>query len=262
MGHPVTAEADLNPYPSRSRNPQGRSRWARQLSRGAEMTNPACWSSPSAASVIGSVPGWPSGIPGPRVDAVAVPIRRLADDRCVVVAAEYDHPELFEAVDRAAFAWRRPWFPVLLDHPYLRCGPVVVPTEPPVIGASGAVVASTRRPRACGTTTSHRPCPAAPTGSAGTPATTSGWPLAWRSGRSPTRGRPDGPPGGWVRTVALADGAPQRAGVVAVDGCDRCRPASAPDGTGSPSRSRSTRFGHGVPSTTYTLERRGGSHGR
>src|SRR6185436_18562784 len=32
-----------------------------------------------------------------------------------------------EVVDRAAFAWRRPWFPVLLDEPYLRCGPVAVP---------------------------------------------------------------------------------------------------------------------------------------
>src|SRR3954453_15107848 len=49
------------------------------------------------------------------------------DTDVLVVAAEYDHPELFEAVERAAFAWRRPWFPVLLDHPYLRCGPVVVP---------------------------------------------------------------------------------------------------------------------------------------
>lgn len=33
-------------------------------------------------------------------------------------------------------------------------------------------------------------------------------------------------PGGWVRTVGLSDASVQRAGVVAVDGCTRCRSAA------------------------------------
>lgn len=45
----------------------------------------------------------------------------------LVVAAEYDDAPLVELVERAAFAWRLPWFPVLLEQAHLRCGPVVIP---------------------------------------------------------------------------------------------------------------------------------------
>ena len=46
-----------------------------------------------------------------------------------VLAAEWEADELVEMVESSAFAWRRPWFPVLLDHPHLRVGPVVVPGQ-------------------------------------------------------------------------------------------------------------------------------------
>jgi bacteriocin biosynthesis cyclodehydratase domain-containing protein len=146
----------------------------------------------------------------------------------IVVAAEYDHPELFDAVERSAFAWRRPWFPVLLDHPYLRCGPVVVPSR------TACHRCFRRRRRQHARTPrmwdDYRP-PALP-GSADRVRGYAAHHVGLATGLavravadavSPT----DDPPGAWVRTVGLVDGAPHRAGVVAVDGCDRCRPPRA-----------------------------------
>ena len=180
----------------------------------------------------------------------------------LVVAAEYDHPELFEAVERAAFAWRRPWFPVLLDHPYLRCGPVVVPSRT----ACHRCFRRRRRQHAKtpGLWDDHQP-PALP-GSADRVRGYAGYHVGLAAGLAvravaDALAGPGGSPGAWVRTVGLVDGAPQRASVVAVDGCERCRPArSGRDWLAVGVAVDALRAG--VPSTNDTLVPIGGSHVR
>ncbi|MFB6397432.1 TOMM precursor leader peptide-binding protein [Polymorphospora lycopeni] len=142
------------------------------------------------------------------------PVSRPAAD-IVVLAAGHDRPALADAVDRAAYAARRPWFPVLLDHPHLRCGPVVVP------GRTACHDCFQRRRRQHGgpdTGTVERPIPGYADHHVGLAVA-----LARRAVRdawAPSGERP----GGWVRTVDLVTGTTGRHGVVAVDRCPRCRP--------------------------------------
>ncbi len=144
----------------------------------------------------------------------------------LVLAADHDDAELVELVERAAFAWRRPWFPVLLEQAHLRCGPVVVP------GRTACHQCFRRRRR------QHAAQPAA-WGDTPAPA------IAGDRVRGYARHHVEiaaglaaqavddafaptvEAPGGWVRTIGLADGAVTRAGVVAVDACARCRDAGA-----------------------------------
>ena len=182
----------------------------------------------------------------------------------LIVAAEYDHPELFEAVERAAFAWRRPWFPVLLDHPYLRCGPVVVPSRT----ACHRCFRRRRRQHAKtpGLWDDHRP-PALP-GSADRVRGFAGFHVGLATGlavRAVADARNDsgGPPGGWVRTVGLVDGVPQRSGVIAVDGCQRCRPPRAGRDWLAVATAVDARLAEAVdPSTHDSAAALGGSHDR
>jgi bacteriocin biosynthesis cyclodehydratase domain-containing protein len=148
----------------------------------------------------------------------------------IVVAADRPPAVVAEVVDRAAFAWRRPWFPVLLDEPYLRCGPVVVP------GRSACHRCFTRRRRQHAQAADAWTDPTTPA-LPGTAARVSGFAdhhvdlavgLA-RQARRDAAQAGDGPLPAWVRTVRLTDGVPSRAAVVAVDGCDRCRPPRDPD---------------------------------
>jgi bacteriocin biosynthesis cyclodehydratase domain-containing protein len=137
-----------------------------------------------------------------------------------------------ETVERCAFAWRRPWFPVLLEHPYLRCGPVVIPSH------TACHLCFRRRRRQHAKTLelwSDRP-PAAVAGSA---EEVRGFAdhhvllavgLALQAAREALDPEPAAP-GGWVRGYGLTDGAVFRAGVIAADQCRRCRPARSPDAT-------------------------------
>ncbi|MGY0232125.1 TOMM precursor leader peptide-binding protein [Longispora urticae] len=146
----------------------------------------------------------------------------------LVLAAGYDEPPLVEMVERAAFAWRRPWFPVLLEHAQLRCGPVVVP------GVTACHVCFRRRRRQHAKSPelwADTPAPVLP----GTRERVTGWApyhvelgvgLAVRAVADAVEPTLEAP-GGWVRTVGLVDGGVRRAGVVAVDACGRCRDASA-----------------------------------
>ncbi|GIG60002.1 hypothetical protein Lfu02_43740 [Longispora fulva] len=148
----------------------------------------------------------------------------------LVVAAEYDDPGLVELAERAAFAWRRPWFPVLLEQAQLRCGPVVVPGR---TACHGCFRRRRRQHAKSPELWADTPAPVLP----GTRPQVTGWAehhlglgvgLAVRAVHDAVRPT-DEAPGGWVRTVGLVDGGVQRAGVVAVDGCVRCRDAMARD---------------------------------
>jgi bacteriocin biosynthesis cyclodehydratase domain-containing protein len=144
----------------------------------------------------------------------------------LVLAADHDDAVLAEMVERAAFAWHRPWLPVVLEQASLRCGPVVTP------GRSACLACFRRRRRQHAVDASVW---------ADAPATAvfgdrvTGWAhhhaglavaLATAALGEAFAEHP-APPGAWVRTVGLADGSVGRAGVVPVDGCARCGNAAA-----------------------------------
>jgi bacteriocin biosynthesis cyclodehydratase domain-containing protein len=145
----------------------------------------------------------------------------------LVLAAEYDDAGLVDLLDQAAFAWRRPWFPVLLESAQLRCGPVVVP-------GGGACHRCFRRRRRQHARNPRLWPDRQPDAVPGSSPRVSGYAphhvgiavaLATEAVRDATAG-PAGPaeaPGAWVRTVSMVDGSVSRAGVLAVDGCFRCR---------------------------------------
>ena len=144
----------------------------------------------------------------------------------LVVAADRDNVGLCELTERAAFAWRRPWFPVLLEQAQLRCGPVVVP------GRTACHVCFRRRRRQHAQNPGvwrDLPAPAV----AGD--RVRGWArhhvdiAAGLAVQAVTDAFDPEPrfPGAWVRIVGLADTTVNRSGVVAVDGCPRCRDAAA-----------------------------------
>lgn len=145
----------------------------------------------------------------------------------LVVAADHDYVDLIELVERAAFAWRRPWLPILLEQAQLRVGPAVVPRRT----ACHACFRRRRRQHARNPQVwADIPGPAV----AGSSPKVTGYAdhhvglaygLAVRAIADLTDPT-DEAPGGWVRTVNLIDGAVSRAGVVAVDGCGRCRDAA------------------------------------
>lgn len=145
----------------------------------------------------------------------------------LVVAADHDDVALLEMTERAAFAWRRPWLPVLLEQTHVRCGPVVVP------GRTACHTCFRRRRRQHARNPELWADTVAPA-VAGTSQRVRGFAdhhvglaygLAVRSIADATEPT-DEMPGGWVRIVGLVDGAVSRAGVVAVDACDRCRDAT------------------------------------
>jgi bacteriocin biosynthesis cyclodehydratase domain-containing protein len=144
----------------------------------------------------------------------------------LVLVADHDDPALAEMVERAAFAWCRPWLPVVLEHASLRCGPVVTP------GRSACLACFRRRRRQHAVDASVW---ADPPGTAVIGDRVTGWAhhhaglavaLATAAIGDAFEENP-APPGAWVRTVGLADGSVGRAGVVPVDGCARCGNAAA-----------------------------------
>lgn len=60
-------------------------------------------------------------------------------DADVVVAAMWrPEPALADRVDAIAFAEGKPWLPVVLEHPFLRVGPFVSPSDGPCHGCYAA----------------------------------------------------------------------------------------------------------------------------
>lgn len=49
------------------------------------------------------------------------------DSRAAIVSMWRPYPTACEEADALAFQQQRPWLPVVMDHPYVRVGPVVVP---------------------------------------------------------------------------------------------------------------------------------------
>jgi bacteriocin biosynthesis cyclodehydratase domain-containing protein len=145
----------------------------------------------------------------------------------LVATISHDNAPLVELVERAAFAWRRPWLPVLLEQAHLRCGPVVVP------GRTACHVCFRRRRRQHALNPelwTEIPLPAL-----GSKNQVTGWAdhhigiavgLVAQAVSDAVEPTPEAP-GGWVRTVDLMDSSIRRVGVVAVDGCARCRDTDA-----------------------------------
>jgi len=134
-----------------------------------------------------------------------------------VLAAEWEADELVEMVESSAFAWRRPWFPVLLDHPHLRVGPVVVPGQ----SACHRCFDRRRRQHAKSPQPSWRQTTTVP----GTGSYVRGYAdhhVTLAAGLVLQAAQSLGAEA-FVRTVHLVDGSVGRAGVIAADGCDRCR---------------------------------------
>lgn len=145
----------------------------------------------------------------------------------LVLAAEHASTAQLDTVDRAAFAWRRPWFPVLLDEPYLRCGPAAVP------GRSACHRCFSRRRRQHAQAADAWDDPVSPA-LPGTAQRVSGFAdhhvdIAVGLAQQARRDCEAGSAAGYVRTVRLVDGTPSRAAVIAVDGCSRCRSPRDPD---------------------------------
>lgn len=132
-------------------------------------------------------------------------------------------PALAERLDRAAHQWRVPWLPVVLEHPRLRVGPLVVPGRGPCYRCFRGRSAQ-HDPRPDITRALHAHFDAAPEdGPRGyLPAHTS---IAAGLTREVLQ-RVDDDDGvadaGTVRWIDLLSGRPGRADVVAVHGCGRC----------------------------------------
>ncbi|GAB2463504.1 TOMM precursor leader peptide-binding protein [Streptosporangium sandarakinum] len=180
--------------------------------------------------------------------AVAGRVRELRDGVAVTPADEHGHldpslwpaarvrvlasfrpaPRLEETLDGASFAYRTPWFPVVLEHPRLRVGPVAAPGH----GACARCFATRRR--------QHDPTHHLGAVLAGAydadPALGPGGHLphhtelaALLTVRLTDSLLADGgaAEAGHVRHVHLLDGTLGRSTVVGVHGCRRCR--STPD---------------------------------
>jgi hypothetical protein len=130
----------------------------------------------------------------------------------LVVAADGDPEPLTEAVERAAFAWRRPWFPIVVDHPYLRCGPVVVP-------GAGACGRCFRRRRA-----QHGALPGPDVRGFAQHHVGIAVALGLRALAEVREARATP-----VYSVGMHGGPVGQARVVAVDQCERCRPQREPE---------------------------------
>ncbi|WP_214326794.1 TOMM precursor leader peptide-binding protein [Nonomuraea sediminis] len=134
----------------------------------------------------------------------------------IVLAAGRERLGLAEAVDRAAHAWRVPWFGVHPSAGELRCGPVVIP------GRTACHACYLRRREQHRTTEPDQVERRMPTGH---PAHHVG--VAAALARQALAEAVDGPEpgaiGATVRLFGQVDGATRTATVVAVDRCPRCR---------------------------------------
>ncbi|GIH89444.1 TOMM precursor leader peptide-binding protein [Planobispora siamensis] len=144
--------------------------------------------------------------------------------RVRVLASFRPAPRLEETLDGASFAYRTPWFPVVLEHPRLRVGPVAAPGH----GACAGCFQTRRRQH----DPTHRlgavlaeaydPDPAlGPRGYLPHHAELAALLTVQLAGSLLTDG--GAAEAGHVRHVHLLDGTLGRSAVVGVHGCRRCR---------------------------------------
>ncbi|RCG30556.1 hypothetical protein DQ384_14725 [Sphaerisporangium album] len=140
----------------------------------------------------------------------------------IVLATSHERPRIAEALDRAAFAWRIPWFAVLAGATDIQCGPLVLP------GRTACHRCFVRR-RDQHVRAGHADHAAAANDGrypSGYPGHHVGIATAFaRQAVAEAFGeRAPGALGGTVRRFNQISGATSRASVVAVDRCLRCRP--------------------------------------
>jgi bacteriocin biosynthesis cyclodehydratase domain-containing protein len=140
----------------------------------------------------------------------------------IVLATGHERPQLAEALDRAAFAWRIPWFPIYTTSTTVQCGPVVVP------GATACLQCFVRR-RAQHAGQSRANARYETDVAFSHPPHHVG--IAAGLARQAVREALGSPPvnsvGGTVRTFDQVNGSISKAAVVAVDRCPRCRAGNA-----------------------------------
>jgi bacteriocin biosynthesis cyclodehydratase domain-containing protein len=75
------------------------------------------------AALLRGNAGWPVAVAGSVADAFA------KDSRAFIATLWRPCPAACEEADALAFRYRRPWLPVVMDHPHVRVGPLVVPGQ-------------------------------------------------------------------------------------------------------------------------------------
>ncbi|MEU7094569.1 TOMM precursor leader peptide-binding protein [Kitasatospora aureofaciens] len=141
----------------------------------------------------------------------------------IVLATSHERPRIAEALDRASFAWRRPWFAVRTSATEVQCGPVVVPGRTACHQCFERRRNQHKRPE-------HT--------TAGDDRHPSGHPehhvgiavgFARQAVHEVFDPRPSSGIGGTVRRFDQISGATSKASVLAVDRCPRCRTRSTRD---------------------------------
>jgi bacteriocin biosynthesis cyclodehydratase domain-containing protein len=145
----------------------------------------------------------------------------------IVLATDFERPRIAEAVDRAAFAWDIPWFPVLSTANRIQAGPVIIP------GSTACYDCFVRR-RAQHDLADEAQRAADIKYPVAHPAHHVGIAvgLAEQAIDESFGLRPPDAIGATVRSFDQVNGGTSRAPVVAVDRCPRCRPARVPEDAG------------------------------
>jgi bacteriocin biosynthesis cyclodehydratase domain-containing protein len=137
----------------------------------------------------------------------------------IVLATSHERPRIYEAADQAAFAWKVPWFGVHSTATDVVCGPVVIPGRTACHQCYVRRRSQHARPEH-GTATTGDRYPA------GYPAHHVGIAAAFAQQALDEALQPTdsgGGIGGTVRKFDQISGSTNRASVVAVDRCPRCR---------------------------------------
>ncbi|EHN72322.1 TpaD [Streptomyces coelicoflavus ZG0656] len=139
----------------------------------------------------------------------------------IVLATSQERPHLFEATDRAAFAWRVPWLGVYPTATEMRCGPVVIPGRTACYECYARRRNQHRRPDPGTTSPENDRYPTGyPEHHVGIAAALARQAIEEALGTAPDD---EQALGGTVRSFDQVTGATSRASVVAVDRCARCR---------------------------------------
>lgn len=143
----------------------------------------------------------------------------------IVLATSQERPRIYEAADRAAFAWRTPWFSLHTTATEVLCGPVVIPGRTACHRCYTLRRNQHRRPEHTTASTGNRYPTGYPVHHVGIAAG-----FAQQAIDEALR-TPDGNGAviGTVRRFDQITGATNRSLVVAVDRCARCRSQATSD---------------------------------
>lgn len=163
----------------------------------------------------------------------------------IILATSHERPRIAEATDRAAFDWGTPWFSVHTTATEVVCGPVVIPGRTACHGCYVRRRAQHKRPEhTTGAATDRAPgddryptgFPVHHVGIAAAfarQAVDEAFADADASDDATAEDSADsavaGGPGGTVRKFDQISGGTNRASVVAVDRCERCRTPATSD---------------------------------